>query len=42
MDLSDLQYVHYMVSKQAAISTNTGRGRKSIVRHNLHLMQLLG
>lgn len=41
MDLSDLQCVHYMVSKLAVISMNTSRKRKSIAKHGLHLMKLL-
>lgn len=42
MDLSDLQYVHYMVSKQAVTSMNKAEKKKSIARQRLHLMKLVG
>ncbi len=41
MDLSEQQYVYYMVSKLAVISMSTGRKRKSITKHSLLLMKLL-
>lgn len=42
MDLSDLQYVYYMVSKLAVISMNTGRKRKSIAKPQPSLDEITG